>query len=200
QESKSSTTSPTGIPGACSFSDCQRESATDGQIERRGSPNHIPPEERPISATTTNGNSREVSESPRSVRLNHGGELTGLRKTVLEPVRIDSTPPDMVHPSTMQECEAIIQQLFNVNSLQTQELCLCFQVFRLPKNRISSRNKEYFLSNKMYPLSQIYLSFPRPSRPGVVLPGLKQSLSSNAANRQKRLLPIHRHHFQQGFR
>ncbi|XP_027880709.1 coiled-coil domain-containing protein 74B [Xiphophorus couchianus] len=157
---------------------------------------------------------REVSESPRSVRLNHGGELTGLRKTVLEPVRIDSTPPDMVHPSTMQECEAIIQQLFNVNSLQTQEIA---RLKTLLSDIILSKKitREHQILSKAYLADKPYKpgeekTFPKlgprpvpttvPSRPGVVLPGLKQSLSSNAANRQKRLLPIHRHHFQQGFR
>ncbi|XP_043951834.1 uncharacterized protein si:ch211-222n4.2 isoform X2 [Gambusia affinis] len=156
--------------------------------------------------------SREASESPRTVRLNHGGELTGLRKTILGPVRIDSGPSELPHPSTMQECEAIIQQLFNVNSSQTQEI-----------GRLKALLSDIILSKKITRehqiLSKAYLGdepckpgeekiFPKrgsnpvpaiaPSRPGVALRGPKQSINSNAANRQKRLMSIHRHHFQQG--
>ncbi|XP_017163278.1 coiled-coil domain-containing protein 74B isoform X2 [Poecilia reticulata] len=146
--------------------------------------------------------SREVNESPRSVQLNHRGELTGLRKTVLEPVRVNSNPipipipSDLPRPSTRQECEAVIQELSTVNRLQTQEIA-----------RLKELLSDIILSKKITRehqiLSKAYLAnepCPGPSLPGVLVPGLKQHFGSNAAKRQNRLLSSHQHHIQRAFR
>uniref|UniRef100_A0A096M5Q8 Uncharacterized protein n=1 Tax=Poecilia formosa TaxID=48698 RepID=A0A096M5Q8_POEFO len=165
---------------------------------------------------------REVNESPRSVQLNYGGELTGLRKTVLEPVRINSIraagPSDLPpRPSTMQECEAIIQQLYSENSLQTQEIArlkaLLSDIILSKKitREHQSLGKAYLAVEPCLPANLIsfaccsklvYLSFPSagPSRAGVVPPGLKQHLDSSAADRQNRLLSIQQLHIHRGFR
>ncbi|XP_054896589.1 coiled-coil domain-containing protein 74B [Poeciliopsis prolifica] len=157
---------------------------------------------------------REVSESPRSVRLNHGGELTGIRKTTLAPVRIHSGPSNLSHPSTVEECEAIIQHLFNVNSSQTQEIArlkalLSDIILRKKITREHQMLSKAYLGNepckpdekKICPKLGSHLLPPIvPSHPGVGLPGLKQSLSASAANREKRVMSFHRPHFQQSLR
>ncbi|XP_014880285.1 coiled-coil domain-containing protein 74B-like [Poecilia latipinna] len=165
--------------------------------------------------------SREVNESPRSVQLNYGGELTGLRKTVLEPVRINSIraagPSDLPpRPSTMQECEAIIQQLYSENSLQTQEIArlkaLLSDIILSKKitREHQSLGKAYlavepcklgeekkFRTLGSHPVPPIVAG---PSRAGVVPPGLKQHLDSSAADIQNRLLSIQQLHIHRGFR
>ncbi|XP_053445363.1 coiled-coil domain-containing protein 74B-like [Nycticebus coucang] len=110
-----------------------------------------------------------------------------------------SLPPYLRKPTTLQQCEVVIRQLWNANLLQAQELqhlkALLEESQRhkaapaeagpsppkdqeatqLPK--VSSKN----LSKKCLILS------PTPVAERAILPALKQTLKSNFAERQKRL-------------
>ncbi|KAM4532258.1 coiled-coil domain-containing protein 74B [Fundulus diaphanus] len=159
--------------------------------------------------------SREGDEVPRPARQNNGADLTGKLITSLQPLRIHSSPSHPPRAPTLQECEVIIRQLFNANSLQSQEIA-----------RVKALLRDIVLSKKItaehHILSKAYLvdgpckpveakKFPKlglqsfqektsgPSSSGVVLPALKQSLSSNVANRQRRTRAVHRDHLKWSF-
>uniref|UniRef100_W5MHD3 Si:ch211-222n4.2 n=1 Tax=Lepisosteus oculatus TaxID=7918 RepID=W5MHD3_LEPOC len=130
-------------------------------------------------------------------------DLKGGLITSLQPLRILSSPLQPPRAPTLQECEVIIRQLYNANSLQSQELLHLKSVL---KDIILNNNK---ITPETYILTKAYLtgtsrvpslvegskcfSFhcARPdAQPSaaerVMLPALKQSLGTSFAERQKR--------------
>ncbi|KAM4527112.1 coiled-coil domain-containing protein 74B [Odontesthes bonariensis] len=158
----------------------------------------------------------EASEVQGSARQDHGTDTKGRLITSLQPLRIQSSPSQPPRAPTLQECEVIIRQLYNANSLQSQEIV-----------RVKALLRDIVLSKKITPenyiLTKAYLvdgtrksgeekklpklglqSFPEktygPSQSGVVLPALKQSLSSNVADRQRRTRALQRERLKRTFR
>nr|XP_006640463.2 PREDICTED: coiled-coil domain-containing protein 74B isoform X2 [Lepisosteus oculatus] len=132
-------------------------------------------------------------------------DLKGGLITSLQPLRILSSPLQPPRAPTLQECEVIIRQLYNANSLQSQELLHLKSVL---KDIILNNNK---ITPETYILTKAYLTgtsrtgetgrFPKLSlktlpkkmpdaQPSaaerVMLPALKQSLGTSFAERQKR--------------
>ncbi|XP_030623886.1 coiled-coil domain-containing protein 74B [Chanos chanos] len=135
----------------------------------------------------------------RGVPEGNGGLITSL-----EPLRIHSDPSLPPRAPTLKECEVIIRQLFNANSLQSREIVRIKAVLRdiIVNKRITPEN---------YILTKAYLAgdsgndedkFPKlPLRPlpkrsivsqasvveRVTLPALKHSHNTSIADRQKRI-------------
>ncbi|XP_070845284.1 coiled-coil domain-containing protein 74B [Chaetodon trifascialis] len=155
--------------------------------------------------------SGESSEILGSARQDHGPELKGGLITSLQPLRIHSSHSQPPRAPTLQECEVIIRQLYSANSLQSQEIV-----------RVKALLRDIVLSKKITPenyiLTKAYLvdgtrksseenKFPKlglqtfpektsgSSQSGVVLPALKQSLSSTIAERQRRTRAVQRDRF-----
>ncbi|XP_035523998.1 coiled-coil domain-containing protein 74B [Morone saxatilis] len=153
----------------------------------------------------------ESGETLRSARQDPGPEVKGGLITSLQPLRIHSSPSHPPRAPTLQECEVIIRQLYNANSLQSQEII-----------RVKALLRDIVLSKKITPenhiLTKAYLvdgtrksseekKFPKlglqtfpekmsgPSQSGVVLPALKQSLGSSIADRQRRTRAVQRDRF-----
>ncbi|XP_041816473.1 coiled-coil domain-containing protein 74A [Chelmon rostratus] len=153
----------------------------------------------------------ESSEILGSATQDHGPELKGGLITSLQPLRIHSSHSQPPRAPTLQECEVIIRQLYSANSLQSQEIV-----------RVKALLRDIVLSKKITPenyiLTKAYLvdgtrksseekKFPKlglqtfpektsgSSQSGVVLPALKQSLSSTIAERQRRTRAVQRDRF-----
>ncbi|MEQ2285902.1 hypothetical protein AMECASPLE_036673, partial [Ameca splendens] len=169
--------------------------------------------------------STKGSKVPRSVWQKDGTDTTGRLITSLQPLRIHSSPSHPPRAPTLQECEVIIRQLFNENYLQSQEIahvkallkdivlsknitpehhilsktCLVARKCKPVEERKFSKLDLQSFPEKMYvgPVLGGSLKFKRsgPSHSGVVLPALKQNLSSNIANRHRRTHAKHRDHF-----
>ncbi|XP_070781355.1 coiled-coil domain-containing protein 74B [Enoplosus armatus] len=146
-----------------------------------------------------------------SARQDHGSEVKGGLITSLQPLRIHSSPSHPPRAPTLQECEVIIRQLYNANSLQSQEIIRVKALLRdivlskkiTPENYIMT--KAYLVDGtrksseeKKFPKLGLQ-TFPEkasgPSQSGVVLPALKQSLSSTIAERQRRTRAVQRDRF-----
>ncbi|KAL7854138.1 hypothetical protein AOLI_G00209820 [Acnodon oligacanthus] len=152
------------------------------------------------SETTTAGRPALVSEAK-------GGLITSLH-----PLRIHCNPSQPPRAPTLQECEVIIRQLYNANSLQSQEILRIKAVLRdiVFNKRITPEN---------YILTKVYLAddqrteerekFPKLPYRGLcrgvdkpvcqantvdkmILPALKQSLSISFAERQRRTRAMQR--------
>ncbi|XP_033503384.1 coiled-coil domain-containing protein 74B [Epinephelus lanceolatus] len=153
----------------------------------------------------------QTSEILGSAHQDRDPEMKGGLITSLQPLRIHSNPSHPPRAPTLQECEVIIRQLYNANSLQSQEII-----------RVKALLRDIVLSKKITPenyiLTKAYLvdgtrktteekKFPKlglqtfpektsgPSQSGVVLPALKQSLSSTIAERQRRTRAVQRDRF-----
>ncbi|XP_031694723.1 coiled-coil domain-containing protein 74B [Anarrhichthys ocellatus] len=153
----------------------------------------------------------EGSDILGSAKQDHAPDVKGGLITSLQPLRIHSNPSHPPRAPTLQECEVIIRQLYNANSLQSQEII-----------RVKALLRDIVLSKKITPenyiLTKTYLvdgtrkpseekKFPKlglqtypektsgPSQSGVVLPALKQSLSSTIAERQRRTRAVQRDRF-----
>ncbi|KAM3600470.1 uncharacterized protein V6R79_024018 [Siganus canaliculatus] len=143
-----------------------------------------------------------------SAKHDCSSEVKGSLITSLQPLRIHSSPSHPPRAPTLQECEVIIRQLYNANSLQSQEIV-----------RVKALLRDIVLSKKITPenyiLTKAYLDdgsrkspekqkFPKiglqtfpektfgPSHSAVVLPALKQSFSSTIAERQRRTRAVQR--------
>ncbi|XP_069015603.1 coiled-coil domain-containing protein 74B [Embiotoca jacksoni] len=153
----------------------------------------------------------ELGETPGPAGQDAGAETKGRLITSLQPLRIHSNPSRPPRPPTLQECEVIIRQLYNANSLQSQEI---IHVKALLKDIVLSKK----ITPENYILTKAYLvdgprksleekTFPKlglqsfrentsgPSQCGFVLPALKQSLSSTIAERQRRTRAVQRDRF-----
>ncbi|XP_034402797.1 uncharacterized protein si:ch211-222n4.2 isoform X2 [Cyclopterus lumpus] len=64
----------------------------------------------------------EGSDIVGSARPDHSPDMKGGLLTSLQPLRIHSHPSHPPRAPTLQECEVIIRQLYNANSLQSQEV------------------------------------------------------------------------------
>ncbi|XP_016048304.2 coiled-coil domain-containing protein 74B isoform X2 [Erinaceus europaeus] len=113
-----------------------------------------------------------------------------------------SLPPHLRKPTTLQQCEVIIRQLWNTNLLQAQELQHLKS--RLEGNhKFNSEEARQSSPRDQEALHPGTMQFPKVSTKGVskkclilsptpmaersILPALKQTLKSNFAERQKRL-------------
>ncbi|KAI3362044.1 hypothetical protein L3Q82_012381 [Scortum barcoo] len=153
----------------------------------------------------------EASEILGSAKQDHSPQVKGGLITSLQPLRIHSSPSHPPRAPTLQECEVIIRQLYNANSLQSQEII-----------RVKALLRDIVLSKKITPenyiLTKAYLvdgtrksseekKFPKlglqtfpdktsePSQSGLVLPALTQSLSPTIAERQRRTRAVQRDRF-----
>ncbi|MGH0144429.1 UNVERIFIED_CONTAM: hypothetical protein FKN15_017180 [Acipenser sinensis] len=104
--------------------------------------------------------------------------------TSLHPLMIQYSPFQVPRPPTLQEREVIIRQLYNANSIQSQEIL-----------RLKSVLKDIIYKNKLTPetyiLTKACLAHRRAEAPlafseRVILPALKQTIGNSFAERQKR--------------
>ncbi|XP_074255879.1 coiled-coil domain-containing protein 74B isoform X2 [Saimiri boliviensis] len=108
-------------------------------------------------------------------------------------------PPHLRKPTTLQQCEVLIRQLWNANLLQAQELQHLKSLLEgsqrpqvVPEEAGSSspRDQEAMqfpkISTKSLPKKCLLLS-PMPVAERAILPALKHTLKNNFAERQKRL-------------
>ncbi|KAK5851853.1 hypothetical protein PBY51_023373 [Eleginops maclovinus] len=138
-------------------------------------------------------------------------EVKGGLITSLQPLRIHSNPSHPPRAPTLQECEVIIRQLYNANSLQSQEIIRVKALLRdivlskkiTPENYILTKaflvdGTRKSTEEKKFPKLGLQ-TFPEkpsgPSQSGVVLPALKQSLSTTMAERQRRTRAVQRDRF-----
>ncbi|XP_076742541.1 coiled-coil domain-containing protein 74B isoform X4 [Maylandia zebra] len=151
------------------------------------------------------GASTEILDSARQ---DHGTEANGRLITSLQPLRINSSSSQPPRAPTLQECEIIIRQLYNANSLQSQEIVRVKALLRdiVSNKKITPENyimaKAYLSDGTRGSLEENKLpklglqSFPEKqcgtSQSGVVFPALKQSLGYNIADRQKRSRAVQR--------
>ncbi|KAJ3605223.1 hypothetical protein NHX12_027273 [Muraenolepis orangiensis] len=103
-------------------------------------------------------------------------------------------PREPPRAPTLPECEVIVRQLYNANSLQSQEILRIKAVLRdiVFNKKISPEN--YVLTKALLadgPRKTSAAESPRPAQvrlsDGVVLPALKPSLSSTIAERHRRI-------------
>ncbi|KAK9532734.1 hypothetical protein VZT92_010106 [Zoarces viviparus] len=160
----------------------------------------------------------EGSDILGSAKQHHGPDVKGGLIASLQPLRIHiaSLQPLRIHRNrsrpprapTLQECEVIIRELNNANSLQSQEIIRVKALLRdivlskeiTPENYILT--KTYLVDgtrksseDKKFPKLGLQTKTPGPSPSGVVLPALKQSLSSTIAERQRRTRAVQRDRF-----
>ncbi|KAK2818992.1 hypothetical protein Q5P01_024553 [Channa striata] len=158
----------------------------------------------------------EGRERLGSTRQDHGPELKGGLITSLQPLRIHSSPSHSPRAPTLQECEVIIRQLYNANSLQSQEIIRVKSLLRdivlskkiTPENYILTKaylvdGTRTFSEDRKFPKLGLQ-TFPekmsRPPQSGLVLPALKQSLTSTVAERQRRTHAVQRDRFKRTVR
>ncbi|XP_066502205.1 coiled-coil domain-containing protein 74B isoform X3 [Hoplias malabaricus] len=131
-------------------------------------------------------------------------ELKGGLITSLNPLRIHCNPSHPPRAPTLPECEVIIRQLYNANSLQSQEILRIKAVLRdiIFNRRITPENyiltKAYLADDKRVEEPERFPKLPgralprgkpmyQASKPEkMLLPRLKQSLTTNFAERQRR--------------
>ncbi|KAL0965417.1 hypothetical protein UPYG_G00281040 [Umbra pygmaea] len=141
-------------------------------------------------------------------RHDHKSSKWGGLITSLQPLQVHSSPSHPPRVPTLPECEIIIQQLYNANSLQSQEI---IHVKSVLQDIVFNKK----ITPEIYTLTKAYLAdstskvdvlrFPQlaqlPKRmcgdhargtDMVVLPALTQSLSSNMAVIQKRTQAVQR--------
>ncbi|XP_012863682.3 coiled-coil domain-containing protein 74B [Echinops telfairi] len=109
-----------------------------------------------------------------------------------------SLPPHMRKPTTVQQCEVVIRQLWNANVLQAQEL----QHLKALLDGSQQSQAALQEPGPSLPKDQEVTQFPKVTAKGLskkclilspgpmdraILPALKQSLKSNFTERQKRL-------------
>nr|XP_012289656.1 coiled-coil domain-containing protein 74B-like [Aotus nancymaae] len=111
-------------------------------------------------------------------------------------------PPYLRKPTTFQQCEVLIRQLWNANLLQAQELQHLKSLLEgsqkplvVPEEAESSspRDQEAMqfpkVSTKSLPKKCLLLS-PMPVAERAILPAVKQTVKNNFAERQKRLQAV----------
>ncbi|XP_060786768.1 coiled-coil domain-containing protein 74A [Neoarius graeffei] len=171
---------------------------------------HLPPREpRPGNLHKKQRQTRVISFEEKTETRLHGVENNVAIIMSLLPLRIQDCSSRSPRMPTLQECEAIIQQLYNTNILQSQELLRVKAALRDVLNKKK-------LSPEVYSLTKTYLSnntrsgelaqIPKPFkclpkkrhqtqtsvREKVILPAIRQTLSSNLMARQKHAQDIHK--------
>ncbi|XP_028826896.1 coiled-coil domain-containing protein 74B [Denticeps clupeoides] len=138
-------------------------------------------------------------------------ELRGGLISSLQPLRIHCSPSQPPRPPTLQECEVIIRQLYNANSLQSQEIQRVKSVLRdivfnrkiTPENYIMTKaflasgdgqikEAERFPKLHLQTLPKINQVPQEHKAQRVILPALRQSLGTSVAERQRRTQAIQR--------
>ncbi|XP_006099592.1 coiled-coil domain-containing protein 74B isoform X3 [Myotis lucifugus] len=121
-------------------------------------------------------------------------------KQVMGVPRLMNLPPHLRKPTSLQQCEVVIRQLWNANLLQAQELQHLKSL--LERTRKSSRaaseeaapsspNDQEAMQLSKVPTKGVsrkcLILSPIPVSERAILPALKQTLKNNFAERQKRL-------------
>uniref|UniRef100_A0A8C3TEA6 Coiled-coil domain-containing protein 74B n=1 Tax=Chelydra serpentina TaxID=8475 RepID=A0A8C3TEA6_CHESE len=97
------------------------------------------------------------------------------------PFLVNVLPSHIRKPPTLEECENVIHQLWNINHMQAQEVRL--------ESDLKSSHCQSFLSPTL--ISSLIIT-PLPAAERAVLPALKQTLGNSFAERQKRTQAIQR--------
>uniref|UniRef100_A0A8C8RSZ7 Uncharacterized protein n=1 Tax=Pelusios castaneus TaxID=367368 RepID=A0A8C8RSZ7_9SAUR len=97
------------------------------------------------------------------------------------PFLVNVLPSHIRKPPTLEECEIVIHQLWNINHMQAQEV-------RLESDFKASRFLSFLYPTLIYSL----IVTPLPAAERAVLPALKQTLGNSFAERQKRMQAIQR--------
>ncbi|XP_042634835.1 coiled-coil domain-containing protein 74B-like isoform X2 [Cyprinus carpio] len=137
--------------------------------------------------------------------------------TSLQPLMIQCSPSRAPRPPTLQECEVIIRQLYNANSLQSQELLRVKAVLKdiVFNKKITAENyiltKAYLADGKRADTSDTFPQLSLQTLPKglpvsqaskaekVILPALKQTLN-NIADRNRRTQAVQRNRLQRTMR
>ncbi|KAL7885135.1 hypothetical protein AOLI_G00079050 [Acnodon oligacanthus] len=152
-----------------------------------------------------------ISSQEKLDTANHNVEQYGGIITSLLPLKIHSGQSGPPRTPTLRDCEAIIRQLCNTNTLQSQELLRVKAVLKdtvLNKKKISpevstltkastsdstsSGEFEHFPKLPLRPLPKIQQPIQASVRERVVLPAIRQSLRSSMTERQKRAQDVHK--------
>ncbi|NP_001269322.1 coiled-coil domain-containing protein 74B [Danio rerio] len=138
--------------------------------------------------------------------------------TSLQPLMIQCSPSQAPRAPSLQECEIIIRQLYNANSLQSQEILRVKAVLKeiVFNKKITAENyiltKAYLADGKRAedsePLPQLSLQTLPKGLPvsqaskaeKVILPALKQTLNNNIADRHRRTQAVQRRRQQRTIR
>ncbi|XP_067233019.1 coiled-coil domain-containing protein 74B isoform X3 [Chanodichthys erythropterus] len=138
--------------------------------------------------------------------------------TSLQPLMIQCSPSQAPRPPTLQECEVIIRQLYNANSLQSQEILRVKAVLKdiVFNKKITAENyiltKAYLADGKRAEDSETFPQLSLQTLPRglpvsqaskaekVILPALKQTLNNNIADRQRRTQAVQRRRLQRTMR
>ncbi|XP_048115673.1 coiled-coil domain-containing protein 74B isoform X2 [Alosa alosa] len=153
----------------------------------------------------------ESAEGPKPSKQGSRSELMGGLITSLQPLMIQCSPSQPPRPPTLQECEVLIRQLYNANSLQSQEILHIKAVLRdiifsrkiTPENYIITKaylssgdragdtarfpNLPFRQLQKRLPVSQASVA------KRVILPALRQSQGTSVAERQRRAQAVRGH-------
>uniref|UniRef100_A0A8C4VRB4 Coiled-coil domain-containing protein 74B n=1 Tax=Gopherus evgoodei TaxID=1825980 RepID=A0A8C4VRB4_9SAUR len=109
------------------------------------------------------------------------------------PFLVSVLPSHIRKPPTLEECEIVIHQLWNINHMQAQEVRLFSQGI-ISAIIFSFRNQEVSRLPKMLKgtSKKCLILTPLPAAERAVLPALKQTLGNSFAERQKRTQAIQR--------
>uniref|UniRef100_A0A8C3THB5 Coiled-coil domain containing 74A n=1 Tax=Chelydra serpentina TaxID=8475 RepID=A0A8C3THB5_CHESE len=116
------------------------------------------------------------------------------------PFLVNVLPSHIRKPPTLEECENVIHQLWNINHMQAQELTYLKSYLedihknkRIPEDYLESDLKSSHCQSFLSPtlISSLIIT-PLPAAERAVLPALKQTLGNSFAERQKRTQAIQR--------
>ncbi|XP_070256187.1 coiled-coil domain-containing protein 74B isoform X2 [Myotis yumanensis] len=121
-------------------------------------------------------------------------------KQVMGVPRLMNLPPHLRKPTSLQQCEVVIRQLWNANLLQAQELQHLKSLLERTQKSSQAASEEAAPSSpndqEAMQLSKVptkgvsrkcLILSPIPVSERAILPALKQTLKNNFAERQKRL-------------
>ncbi|XP_057675956.1 coiled-coil domain-containing protein 74B isoform X3 [Corythoichthys intestinalis] len=136
------------------------------------------------------------------IRPNRRSQQSEAPVSSVEPLKVQNGPSHPPRASTLRECELIIQQLYNTNSLQSQEIVRYKELLRdiVVNKRITPENynltKAYLGDDISKTSDHIFPNLdPQTGKTtGVTLPALSKSLSSSVVERQRRSQAVHRGH------
>ncbi|XP_053360458.1 coiled-coil domain-containing protein 74A isoform X2 [Clarias gariepinus] len=174
---------------------------------------HLPPREPPpqgLREKQCQARVRRPEEKPETGH--HGVEHSMSVILSLLPLRIQDSSTRAPRSPTLQECEAMIRQLYNTNTSQSQELLQLKAVLRDLSNKkklspevynLTKTNRSDNTSGELTNIPKVSLMPLKPLpkiqhqtqvtvREKVILPAIRQTLSSNLTERQKRAQDIHK--------
>ncbi|XP_054852555.1 coiled-coil domain-containing protein 74B isoform X2 [Eublepharis macularius] len=122
------------------------------------------------------------------------------------PFLVNVLPSHMRKPPTLEECEVVIRQLWNINHMQMQELmylrsCLedIHKTKRIPEDYMlvgQLGNQDATRLPRVKNVPKKWIVTPLPAAERAVLPALKQTLGNAFAERQKRAQAAQRNRLQ----